>query len=238
LQPAVIGALGITALFALILLQVPIGFAMMTVGVVGFASQGGGWIPALSFLAQEPPYVLSSTDLAAVPLFLLMGVFASMAGFSEDIYNAAAAFLGHRRGGLAYARSAMPCRYGGYTNSRRSSQSSRPIPRSSISRLRNSYATTRRPSAASGPRARILKSAECKSAVLRVVGSSPASHTILETHNNRDNLPRSGAVSMSRKLLINTKHFQRLTIGSGSSTRHGRDMRPACDRRGSLVDCG
>ena len=32
-----------------------------------------------------------------------MGVFASMAGFSEDVYRAAAAFLGHRRGGLAYA---------------------------------------------------------------------------------------------------------------------------------------
>jgi C4-dicarboxylate transporter, DctM subunit len=103
LQPAVIGALGIGALFALILMQVPIGFAMMTVGVVGFALQGGGWMPAFSFLAQEPSYVLSSTDLAAVPLFLLMGVFASMAGFSEDVYRAAAAFLGHRRGGLAYA---------------------------------------------------------------------------------------------------------------------------------------
>ena len=47
--------------------------------------------------------MLASTDLAAVPLFLLMGVFASMAGFSEDVYRAAAAFLGHRRGGLAYA---------------------------------------------------------------------------------------------------------------------------------------
>ena len=103
MQPAVIGALGIGALFALILMQVPIGFAMMTVGVVGFALQGGGWMPAFSFLAQEPSYVLSSTDLAAVPLFLLMGVFASMAGFSEDVYRAAAAFLGHRRGGLAYA---------------------------------------------------------------------------------------------------------------------------------------
>jgi C4-dicarboxylate transporter DctM subunit len=103
LQPALVGALGITALFTLILLEVPIGFAMMTVGVAGFALEGGGWMPAFSFLAQEPSYVLSSTDLAAVPLFLLMGVFASMAGFSEDIYRAAAAFLGHRKGGLAYA---------------------------------------------------------------------------------------------------------------------------------------
>ena len=34
---------------------------------------------------------------------MMMGVFASMAGFSEDVYRAAAAFLGHRPGGLAYA---------------------------------------------------------------------------------------------------------------------------------------
>jgi C4-dicarboxylate transporter, DctM subunit len=103
MTPAIIGATGIGTLFALILLQVPIAFAMITVGVVGFALQGGGWLPALSFLATEPSYVLSSTDLSAVPLFLLMGSFASVAGFSEDVYAAAAAFLGHRRGGLAYA---------------------------------------------------------------------------------------------------------------------------------------
>jgi tripartite ATP-independent transporter DctM subunit len=98
-----VGTVGIAALFMLILLQVPIAFAMMTVGVVGFALQGGGWMPAFSFLANEPSYVLASTDLSARPLFLMMGTFASVAGFSEDVYAAAAAFLGHRRGGLAYA---------------------------------------------------------------------------------------------------------------------------------------
>jgi tripartite ATP-independent transporter DctM subunit len=103
MDPATAGAIGILALFVLILLQVPIAFAMMTVGVAGFALEGGGWRPAFSFLATEPTYVLSSTDLSAVPLFLLMGTFASVAGFSEDVYAAAASFLGHRRGGLAYA---------------------------------------------------------------------------------------------------------------------------------------
>ena len=102
MQPAVIGALGIAALFTLILLQVPIGFAMITVGVVGFALQGG-WLPAFSFLAQEPSYVLSSTDLAAVPLFLMMGVFASMAGFSEDV-NSQGARCGGECGQAATAR--------------------------------------------------------------------------------------------------------------------------------------
>src|SRR5262249_12164465 len=100
--PLEIGALGIAALFVLMLLQIPIGFAMIIVGVAGFALQSG-WGPALTLLVNEPTGVLSSADLATVPLFLLMGTFASVAGFSADLYNAAAAFLGHRRGGLAYA---------------------------------------------------------------------------------------------------------------------------------------
>ncbi len=100
--PLEIGGLGILALFALMLLQVPIGFAMIIVGVVGFALQSG-WGPAITLLVNEPLGVLSSAELATVPLFLLMGTFASVAGFSTDLYNLAAAFLGHRRGGLAYA---------------------------------------------------------------------------------------------------------------------------------------
>ena len=102
MSPLEIGGFGILALFALMLLQVPIGFAMIIVGVVGFALQSG-WGPAVTLLVNEPIGILSSADLATVPLFLLMGTFASVAGFSTDIYNLASAFLGHRRGGLAYA---------------------------------------------------------------------------------------------------------------------------------------
>lgn len=102
MTPLAIGALGLAALCALIFLQVPIAFAMIVVGVVGFALQTG-WTPALTILASDPTTLLSNVDLATVPLFLVMGTFASAAGFSADIYNAAAAFLGHRRGGLGYA---------------------------------------------------------------------------------------------------------------------------------------
>lgn len=102
MTPLEIGAAGIAALFLLILARVPIGFAMLIVGVVGVALQSS-WTPALTLLASEPASVLSNVDLATVPLFLLMGTFATVAGFSADIYNAVAAVFGHRRGGLAYA---------------------------------------------------------------------------------------------------------------------------------------
>ena len=97
-----IGGLGLAALCALILLQVPIGIAMIVVGVAGYALQAG-WAPALTVLASESSGLLASVDLATVPLFLMMGTFASAAGFSRDIYRAAACWFGHKRGGLAYS---------------------------------------------------------------------------------------------------------------------------------------
>src|SRR6185369_2108177 len=87
MSPLVIGAAGLGALFLLILAQVPIGFAMIIVGVAGLALQTS-WGTALTLLATEPASVLSNVDLATVPLFLLMGTFATMAGFSAEIYAA------------------------------------------------------------------------------------------------------------------------------------------------------
>lgn len=97
-----IGVIGIVALFALVVLHVPLAFGMIVVGIVAFAVQTN-WGPALTFLASEPSQVLGSMDLAAVPLFLMMGAFVNVSGFSKDLYTAAAALLGHRRGGLSYA---------------------------------------------------------------------------------------------------------------------------------------
>jgi C4-dicarboxylate transporter, DctM subunit len=101
-DPLSIGVVGMVALFALILLKVPIGYAMMAVGVIGFALQTKFGAAGM-LLASEPANLLASVDLATLPLFLLMGTFANAAGFSADIYAAAASFVGHRRGGLAYA---------------------------------------------------------------------------------------------------------------------------------------
>ena len=102
MDPLTIGAVGMLALFGLIVLKVPIGYAMMAVGVAGFALQTKLSAAGI-LLASEPSNLLASVDLATLPLFLLMGTFANAAGFSADIYAAAASFVGHRRGGLAYA---------------------------------------------------------------------------------------------------------------------------------------
>jgi len=97
-----IGIAALAALLVLVALHVPLAFAMIAVGVAAFAFQTS-WGPALTFLATDPSQILASVDLAAIPMFLMMGTFVSLAGFSKDLYTLAACLLGHRRGGLAYA---------------------------------------------------------------------------------------------------------------------------------------
>ena len=103
MDPLLTVGLGMVALFVLIALHFPIGIAMAIVGISGFALQIGAWEPAISLLGIETVGLLSNTDLAVIPLFLIMGSFATAGGLSRDIFNLINAFLGHRRGGLAIA---------------------------------------------------------------------------------------------------------------------------------------
>src|SRR5687767_4340708 len=97
-----IAVLGFVALFALMLLRVPIGIAMGVVGVLGFAALSA-FYPALNLLAQSPIRVSTDWDLAVIPMFILMGAFATASGMSRELFHASNVWLGHRRGGLAMA---------------------------------------------------------------------------------------------------------------------------------------
>ncbi|HEY4202705.1 MAG TPA: TRAP transporter large permease [Devosiaceae bacterium] len=102
MTPLFIALFCFIGLFVLVLATVPIGIALTAVGLVGFAMQAG-WPSAFTVLSGDPSALLSSPDFATVPLFVLMGACAGAAGFSADLYGAAAALIGHRRGGLAHA---------------------------------------------------------------------------------------------------------------------------------------
>lgn len=103
MDPLLVAGTGLGAMALLILLHVPVGFAMMVVGVGGFWITQGSLTPALSLLGSEPTYVFSSLELATIPLFLLMGSFANVAGLSTEIYTLASRTIGHLRGGIALA---------------------------------------------------------------------------------------------------------------------------------------
>jgi tripartite ATP-independent transporter DctM subunit len=98
-----VAAIGFIALFALMMLRVPVGIAMGTVGVLGFGYLIGNIGPALKLLAQSPIRTATDAEFAVIPLFLLMGAFASASGMSRELFRASNTFLGHLRGGLGIA---------------------------------------------------------------------------------------------------------------------------------------
>ena len=94
--------IGFAALFALILLRVPVGMAMGLVGVTGYASIVG-LEPALKMVGQTSMRTVTDYTFGVIPMFLLMGAFVSASGMSRELFRAANSFIGHRRGGLGLA---------------------------------------------------------------------------------------------------------------------------------------
>jgi len=94
--------LGFAVLFALLFAGVPIGFSMGLVGVAGFGLIVG-WQPALAMVGQVATDAALNHAFSVIPLFILMGNFISHSRIAEELYDAAYAFFGHRRGGLAMA---------------------------------------------------------------------------------------------------------------------------------------
>src|SRR5262245_27692998 len=98
----VVAVLGFVILFGLMLLRVPVGMAMGLVGVTGFAYLTSG-TTALKMVGQTSMRTVTDFNFAVVPMFLLMGAFASTTGMSRELFRAGNAFLGHLRGGLGIA---------------------------------------------------------------------------------------------------------------------------------------
>ena len=94
--------LGFLAAFALILFQVPIATALAFAGFGGYVALNG-LTPALSMVATVTKDSTLAYSLIVLPLFVLMGNLVAGAGISGDLFRAAQAFIGRRRGGLAMA---------------------------------------------------------------------------------------------------------------------------------------
>jgi C4-dicarboxylate transporter, DctM subunit len=93
---------GFVALFALMLLRVPIGVAMGVVGVFGFGAVVG-MKPALNLLSQSPISTITDFNLTLIPFFVLMGVLATNSGMSSELFRTGRAWLGGMKGGLGLA---------------------------------------------------------------------------------------------------------------------------------------
>ncbi len=105
---AMIGIMGIVVLLlVLFVLGMPVGFAMALVGFAGYWYVMS-WDAALSMVGNEVWATFSSYGMTVIPLFVFMGQIAFYAGVSRKLFEAAYAWVGHIRGGLA-AASVMAC---------------------------------------------------------------------------------------------------------------------------------
>src|SRR5438128_3526050 len=81
------------------------------VGIVGIGLTRG-WEPALASVAQVVYETGFAYTLSVIPLFILMGNFVARAGLAHELFQAAYAFVGHVRGGLAHATIAACAGFG------------------------------------------------------------------------------------------------------------------------------
>ncbi len=84
----------------LMVVRVPIAAAMFVAGTVGFVVQSG-FSPFINFINNLAVSRLANYDLSVIPLFILMGHFATQGGISKALFKFAAAVMGRFKGGLA-----------------------------------------------------------------------------------------------------------------------------------------
>ena len=102
MSPEIIGAIGLIVMIMLVCLRVPVALAMLGAGLVGFGaitSPSG----ALQMLKDIPTDVLAKYDFSAIPLFILMGVFAAHSGMAGKLFEATRTIFGGVRGSLGIA---------------------------------------------------------------------------------------------------------------------------------------
>ncbi len=88
-------------LLLLVFLRAPIALAMIGVGVGGTYLVIGSSMMTLNQLKTLTYGTFSNYSFSIIPLFLLMGQFATLSGMSAALFRAAESFLGHRKGGVA-----------------------------------------------------------------------------------------------------------------------------------------
>ncbi|MGQ9661784.1 MAG: TRAP transporter large permease [Kiritimatiellia bacterium] len=100
MMPNQASALGLVILLVLLACSMPVGFAMLAVGLVGFAVMVSPQA-ALSMATTDLYSTFSDYNLTTIPMFVLMGQVAFHSGVSRGLFDAAYHWLGRLPGGLA-----------------------------------------------------------------------------------------------------------------------------------------
>jgi tripartite ATP-independent transporter DctM subunit len=109
-------AIAFVMMWILMLGLMPLATLTGLIGIIG-AALFIGWAPALSAFATEATGLLTNSQIATLPLFLMMGSFAAVSGMADDLYRLAHVLFGRYRGGLALATIGSCAGFGALTGS-------------------------------------------------------------------------------------------------------------------------
>jgi tripartite ATP-independent transporter DctM subunit len=102
MSPLALTGLIFGSMLVMMAIRVPIAVSMFGAGTLGYLVQTG-WLPFSNFLNTQAFARFASYDLSVIPLFILMGHFATKGGISKSLFEFAAAVMGRFKGGLAMA---------------------------------------------------------------------------------------------------------------------------------------
>jgi tripartite ATP-independent transporter DctM subunit len=111
-----ITASGLLTLFALLVIGMPVGFAMLIAGAVGLYLVGGMSL-VVGYLQTTPLASVSSYELITVPMFILMAEFVILSGVADDLFKCAATWVGRVPGGLGIATAFAGAGFGAISGS-------------------------------------------------------------------------------------------------------------------------
>ncbi|MCM5571413.1 TRAP transporter large permease subunit [Burkholderiaceae bacterium FT117] len=111
-----ITAIVVALLFAMLVIGTPVALALAVSGSLGLYMMGG--TPMLMGILETTPLsTASSYELITIPMFILMAEFVVLSGVADDLFDAAAAWIGRLRGGLAMATALAGAGFGAISGS-------------------------------------------------------------------------------------------------------------------------
>ncbi len=110
-------AVGVTALlFLLLTLGMPVAFSLAVAGSTGLYLVGGLDVLA-GVITTAPLSTAGSYELISVPMFILMAEFVILSGVADNLFKAAATWVGRTPGGLAMATAIAGAGFGAISGS-------------------------------------------------------------------------------------------------------------------------
>ena len=103
MDPITIALISVAFLFAFIIMGVHVGVALASISVIGIWAITGKATVAINLLQTTAYSAVMDYVFAVIPLFVLMGLFSTLSGATQELFRTAQFFLGRIRGGIGIA---------------------------------------------------------------------------------------------------------------------------------------